>query len=287
MPHQAVSVLDGNTFVVSDRHGDLDPDARLPPHGFFSEDTRFVSRWRLTVQGQPTDILSRAHVDYFIGQFFLVSPSVGFHTAPPVGIIRQRLLGDVWLEDVIIVNHRGEYTAVAVALDLEIGYYGTADATPLFLILLDEYERWTGDAELARALEGAARSPLQWIDRYGDLDGDGYVEYQTRNPQTGLQNQCWKDSWNSIAFADGRLADGPIATCEIQGYVTTPNGARPGWRARRGTIPRWPSVWRLRRRRCAATATTTRPRGSPTRWCARRATSTIGSPRPLPAATST
>jgi glycogen debranching enzyme len=70
-----------------------------------------------------------------------------------------------------------------------------------------------------RALELPARSALEWIDRYGDLDGDGYVEYQTRNPETGLENQGWKDSWNSIAFADGRLARGPIAVCEIQGYV--------------------------------------------------------------------
>jgi glycogen debranching enzyme len=442
MPDQAVSVLDGNTFVVSDSHGDIEPGSRLPPHGFFAEDTRFVSRWHLTVQGQPTDILSRAHVDYFVAQFFLVSPSEAFHAAPPLGIIRQRLLGDVWLEDVVIVNHRDEHTAVAI--DLEVGtdfadlfevkddqvrarhivaergerelvlryrngrlvretritvsepatieddavrldlwlapreerrisfvitphsdqhdrtrevrrrpgsfdelrrerldelsawvaqapaleagddtlrhvygrsltdlaalrfyphiavqdvslpaaglpwfmtlfgrdslitsyqvlpyrpdlaattlttlaarqgtvyddfrdaepgkilhevrfgeltaigerphspYYGTADATPLFLILLDEYERWTGDADLVGELEPAARAALEWIDHHGDLDGDGYVEYQTRNPQTGLVNQCWKDSWNSIAFADGRLAEGPIACCEIQGYV--------------------------------------------------------------------
>ncbi|HEY0318985.1 MAG TPA: glycogen debranching N-terminal domain-containing protein [Solirubrobacterales bacterium] len=98
-------------------------------------------------------------------------------------------------------------------------YYGTADATPLFLILLDELERWTGDRELVRELEPNARAGLEWIDRYGDRDGDGYVEYQRRNRDTGLRNQCWKDSWNSIVFADGRLAETPIATCEIQGYV--------------------------------------------------------------------
>jgi glycogen debranching enzyme len=68
-------------------------------------------------------------------------------------------------------------------------------------------------------MEPNARAALEWIDRYGDLDGDGYVEYQTRNPETGLVNQCWKDSWNSMLYADGRVADGPIATCEIQGYV--------------------------------------------------------------------
>jgi len=98
-------------------------------------------------------------------------------------------------------------------------YYGSADSTPLFLILLDEYQRWTGDAQLVSELEPVARRALEWIDQYGDRDGDGYVEYQRGNDETGLENQCWKDSWNSIVFADGTLARLPRATCEIQGYV--------------------------------------------------------------------
>ena len=98
-------------------------------------------------------------------------------------------------------------------------YFGSADATPLFLVLLDEYHRWTGDDELVRELEPNARAALAWIEDSGDADGDGYVEYRCRNPTTGLVNQCWKDSWDSIQFADGTLARGPIATCEIQGYV--------------------------------------------------------------------
>jgi glycogen debranching enzyme len=98
-------------------------------------------------------------------------------------------------------------------------YFGTADATPLFLVLLDEYHRWTGDDALVRELESHARAALSWIDDSGDADGDGYVEYERRNVQTGLLNQCWKDSWDSMQFADGTLARGPIATCEIQGYV--------------------------------------------------------------------
>jgi glycogen debranching enzyme len=98
-------------------------------------------------------------------------------------------------------------------------YYGAADATPLFLILLDEYERWTGDTPLVRQLEPQARAALAWIDDHGDRDGDGYVEYAARCPDTGLANQCWKDSWSSIQFADGRIAKLPRATCEIQGYV--------------------------------------------------------------------
>ena len=97
-------------------------------------------------------------------------------------------------------------------------YYGSHDATPLFLILLDEYERWTADTDLVRQLERAVRAALAWMEGPGDPDGDGYLEYQTRSPE-GLRSQCWKDSWNSVLFADGRLAEPPIATCEIQGYA--------------------------------------------------------------------
>ncbi|MFI6824404.1 glycogen debranching N-terminal domain-containing protein [Micromonospora sp. NPDC050187] len=98
-------------------------------------------------------------------------------------------------------------------------YYGAADSTSLFVILLDEYERWSGDADLVRALEFPVRLALNWIDSYGDLLGSGYVWYETRNPQTGLENQCWKDSWDSISYADGRLPGFPRATCELQGYA--------------------------------------------------------------------
>lgn len=98
-------------------------------------------------------------------------------------------------------------------------YFGSADVTPLFLILLDEYERWTGDADLVKDLEFEARAALAWIDEYGDRNRDGYVEYERRNPETGLENQCWKNSPNSIVFADGSMSRLPRSTCEIQGYV--------------------------------------------------------------------
>jgi glycogen debranching enzyme len=97
-------------------------------------------------------------------------------------------------------------------------YYGTADATMLWLILLSEYWRWTGDTSLVRRLAPNVRAALDWIDRYGDLDGDGYVEYRTRSRQ-GLGNQCWRDSSDGVQFADGRLPYLPIATSELQGYV--------------------------------------------------------------------
>jgi glycogen debranching enzyme len=97
-------------------------------------------------------------------------------------------------------------------------YYGTADATPLWLILLSEYWRVTGDDAFVHARWSSVLAALGWIDRYGDRDGDGYVEYQTRSSQ-GLGNQCWKDSWDGIQFADGTIPHLPIATAEIQGYV--------------------------------------------------------------------
>jgi glycogen debranching enzyme len=98
-------------------------------------------------------------------------------------------------------------------------YYGAADATPLFVVLLDEYERWTGDRRLVRELEHEARAALSWIDDYADLQGNGYIWYRRRNEETGLENQCWKDSWDSISYRDGRLPGFPRATCELQGYA--------------------------------------------------------------------
>jgi glycogen debranching enzyme len=98
-------------------------------------------------------------------------------------------------------------------------YYGCADATPLYVVLLDEYERWTGDRKLVRDLEFEVRAALTWIDEYADLQGTGYVWYKRRNEKTGLENQCWKDSWDSISFRDGRLPGFPRATCELQGYA--------------------------------------------------------------------
>jgi glycogen debranching enzyme len=436
MAKDTISILDGSTFLVCDLRGDIDasPDQA---HGFFFRDTRFLSRWTLTANDSPLDVLSTDENQYFMAQFFLVPPTGTVNDNPTVSIIRKRSIGDGFHEDVTVINHGGdpidvelrleagadfadlfevkdalakkgtssarveddtlvlaydrddfhretriraskaadldeggftfrlridaqdewntcvfvqpvtesakaikyrhddeeakpnigmsldEFLAAAPQLetdwdplehiyerslidlaalrfettlfpgqpmpaaglpwfmtvfgrdslltsfqalpftpelaettlrvlaryqateiddfrDAEPGkilheirfgelthfderphspYYGTADATPLFLVLLDEYERWTGDTELVRELEPNARAALGWIDEHGDRDGDGYVEYERRNVETGLENQCWKDSWDSIRFADGTIAKGPIATCEIQGYV--------------------------------------------------------------------
>jgi glycogen debranching enzyme len=436
---RTLSVLDGSTFVVGDRLGDVRANEGRE-HGFFSEDTRFISRWVLRVGETPLELLSLHQSAHFDAQFFL-TPRVGPDEQAPCSIVRHRLVDHVWMEQVIVTNHLHETSRVRVALDVDADfadlfevkdgvaaerevthshddasltlsygraefrrsvtiaasspaaitrggfayilelapgeqwsvnfavsphaaqpgirfarreprggledlrkarsaeletwlarapalqaddpalvrtyraslsdlgalrmhpdldkgatlpagglpwfmalfgrdslitsfqalpylpglaattlrvlaarqaavrddfheqepgkilhelrfgeltargerphspYFGTADATPLFLVLLDEYHRWSGDDDLVRALEANARAALAWIEDSGDADGDGYVEYECRNPTTGLVNQCWKDSWNSIQFADGTLARGPIATCEIQGYV--------------------------------------------------------------------
>jgi len=97
-------------------------------------------------------------------------------------------------------------------------YYGTVDSTPLFIILLAEYYRWTGDIELVRTLESNLAAALSWMETYGDVDGDGFLEYE-RVSGSGLTNQGWKDSWDAIMHHDGNLARQPIALVEVQGYA--------------------------------------------------------------------
>jgi glycogen debranching enzyme len=434
-----LSVLDGSTFVVSDRHGDVIPGGDRE-HGFFAEDTRFLSRWVLRVGDTPLELLSLDQRTHFDAQFFL-TPKVGPDEQAPCSIVRHRLVDRVLMERITVTNHRHEPSRIQLTMEIDTDfadlfevkqavvaerminfshaaasltlayrsadfersvtvetsspatitraglgyalelapgeqwttdltilpyasqpgvrftphrlrgpladvrkqrvaelemwlagapvleaddpalmrtysaslsdlgalrmhpdpsenatlpaaglpwfmalfgrdslitsfqalpylpelaattlsvlaarqaqerddfherepgkilhelrfgeltsngqrphspYFGSADATPLFLVLLDEYHRWTGDDVLVRALEGHARAALAWIAESGDPDGDGYVEYECRNHETGLANQCWKDSWDSMQFADGTLARGPIATCEIQGYA--------------------------------------------------------------------
>jgi glycogen debranching enzyme len=440
MPDPAIQVLDGSTFVVGDRRGDVLRQTGQP-HGFFSSDTRFISRWELRIDGMCGDLLSVNQREHLAAQFFLAAPTSTPHDESSYSVIRERVIDQVWFERITVINNRSEplslqlqllidtdfadifeikeggvptreitrrhdatwmtlsyarehfsrvvtiatsaparidahsfnyelaleprerwivdltvtpaaeqpgasfaprrasgsfddalaagsakladWLAAAPTLDSDcvalrhsyhssltdlaalrlfsetIGegslpaaglpwfmtlfgrdslitsfqtlpylpelarttlrvlaarqaqgddafrdeepgkimheirfgeqtvfgerphspYYGSADATPLFLVLLDEYHRWSGDDALAQALEPNARAALRWIDEFGDHDGDGYVEYERRNVSSGLANQSWKDSWNSMLFHDGTLATTPIAPSEVQGYV--------------------------------------------------------------------
>ncbi|MGO9976185.1 MAG: glycogen debranching N-terminal domain-containing protein [Solirubrobacteraceae bacterium] len=182
-------------------HPDLDQSATLPAAGL---------PWFMALFGRDSLITSFQALPYL--------PELAATTLRALAA-RQALLRDDFQEQepgkILHELRLGELTSRGQRPHAP--YFGTADATPLFLILLDEYHRWSGDDDLVRSLEANARAALAWIKN--SADGDGYIAYARRNQGTGLANQCWKDSWNAIQSADGKLARGPIATCEIQGYV--------------------------------------------------------------------
>jgi glycogen debranching enzyme len=126
--------------------------------------------------------------------------------------------------------------AAALTLGGRSTYYGTADATPLFVMLLGELRRWGRRDELARDLLPHADRALEWMQRYGDADGDGFIEYSRKTP-AGLANQGWKDSWDGINFADGTIAEPPIALAEVQGYAYAAYRARAAFAREAGDPP--------------------------------------------------
>ncbi|GIW53270.1 MAG: amylo-alpha-1,6-glucosidase [Gemmatimonadales bacterium] len=123
------------------------------------------------------------------------------------------------------IMHETRLGEMAALGEIPFGlYYGAADTTPLFVALAGAYYETTGDRDFLEQIWPNVQRALEWMERYGDRDGDGFVEYYRRSP-TGLVNQGWKDSADSVFHADGSLAQGPIAMCEIQGYVCA------AWRA--------------------------------------------------------
>ena len=131
-------------------------------------------------------------------------------------------------------------------------YYGSIDSTPLYLVLLAETWRWTDDSSFAQRMREPAMLALEWIDRYGDRDGDGFVEY-SRKVDSGLANQSWKDSGDSQRFQDGSFAEAPIAAVEVQGYVYDAKRgladlAREVWRDKSARRPSRPRGGRAARR---------------------------------------
>jgi glycogen debranching enzyme len=120
------------------------------------------------------------------------------------------------------------------ALTRQFPYYGSADSTPLYLILLSEVWRWSGDDAFVAELEAPARRALDWLERFADLDGDGFVEFERRAPN-GIEIQCWRDSWDSMRYQDGTIARAPLAVADVQAYayaarIRTAELARRVWR---------------------------------------------------------
>jgi glycogen debranching enzyme len=168
--------------------------------------------WFMTMFGRDSILTSLQALPF--------APELAATTLRELGIRQGTRVDDFRDEDPGRILHElryGELTAFEERPHSP--YYGCADATALYVVLLDEYERWTGDRKLVRDFEREARAAVNWINEYADLQGNGYVSYQRRNEETGLENQCWKDSWDSISYRDGRLPGFPRATCELQGYA--------------------------------------------------------------------
>jgi glycogen debranching enzyme len=120
------------------------------------------------------------------------------------------------------ILHEIRYGEMATLKEVPFGlYYGSVDSTPLFVVLLGMYFERTGDEATLRALWPAAERALEWMDNSGDIDGDGFLEYRgtSGGGRHGLRNQGWKDSFDAVFHANGELAEGPIALCEVQGYA--------------------------------------------------------------------
>ncbi|WP_427005187.1 glycogen debranching N-terminal domain-containing protein [Pseudarthrobacter sp. H2] len=159
-----------------------------------------------------------------------VDPSLAFGTIQTLAD-RQGTVVDVMSEEEPgkILHEVRLDVSTGLALGGKSAYYGSVDATPLFVALLGEVSRWGFATDTVAALMPHADRALDWIRDYGDKDGDGFVEYERLNDR-GLINQGWKDSWDGINFADGRMAEPPIALCEVQAYVYSAYLAR-SWMA--------------------------------------------------------
>ena len=151
-------------------------------------------------------------------QSLLLNPRLACETLRVLAKYQGRESNDWRDEDPGKIPHEYRTGEMTRAGEMPFGpYYGSVDATPLFLILLSETFNWTGDHALVEELLPAAHAALEWVENYGDLDGDGFVEYKRRS-QKGLTNQGWKDSWDANMHRDGSVANPPIALVEVQGY---------------------------------------------------------------------
>jgi hypothetical protein len=181
----ALNVLDGSAFVLSERHGDVDAQRGL--EGFFWEDTRVISRFRLLVDGREPELLSTADVDSFAAQAFLVPPSDSIYDNPQLSIMRRRLVRGTWLEELLLVNHRHDARVVRLRIDVD------ADFADLFEVKDDEVRRRHVDRELA-AIERAAanafaeravESALQVVQRAGHVSASRWCWCGGSSPAAG------------------------------------------------------------------------------------------------------
>jgi glycogen debranching enzyme len=149
----------------------------------------------------------------------LLDPELARGTLRVLASYQGHVANDERDEDPGKILHERRSGEMTATNEVAFGHsYGSVDATPLFLILAHEYFRWTGDGALLHELKEPLKAATNWLLHYGDLDGDGLIEYCRRNPM-GLFNQGWKDSGDANRHSDGRIAQPPVALVEVQGYA--------------------------------------------------------------------
>jgi glycogen debranching enzyme len=155
-----------------------------------------------------------------------IDPTLAIGVLEALGEMQGREIDLVSEEEPGRIMHETRYLGIeAPTLTGGSTYYGSADATPLFVVLLGELSRWGLGEEALRKLLPHADRALAWMEEYGDRDGDGYIEYE-KTSDRGLSNQGWKDSADGIRYHDGRVAEAPLALCEVQGYAYAAHQAR-------------------------------------------------------------
>lgn len=209
----SASVTTGHVFTDRAFHRALS-DLRLLVNSGPGEGERYIAAgvpWFCTLFGRDSIITAL--------QVLPIRPQVARETLTVLARLQATAIDDRRDAQPGRILHELRTGELAAAGEIpHTPYYGSVDATPLWLILLGEYERWSADRELIDRLWPNALAALRWIDEWGDRDGDGFVEYQRRSPQ-GLYNQGWKDSADANRWRDGTLADGPLALVEVQAYV--------------------------------------------------------------------
>lgn len=191
-------LLDLRSLVIKTKKGPLVPAAGIP--------------WYDTIFGRDSLITC--------AQTLMLNPSLSRSTLEFLTIY-QGNKADPWTEEQPgrILHEIREGELANLHHIPHTPYYGTVDATLLYIVLLSEYYRWTADPGILNDIREGVERAADWIYNYGDLDGDGFIEYLRMSEKLGLVNQGWKDSNDSIVFSDGKLAQPPIALAEVQGYA--------------------------------------------------------------------
>src|SRR5258706_4758718 len=251
-----ITISQGRTFMVTDLRGEIDPQTDQGVYAidtrFISSYRLYINRepWVLVNSSQIAFYSSRAYLTNP-----KINTIDGDIEANTIGLTLDRTVDEGIHEDFYIDNYTGKKVRLFLQLELRSDfadifevkakhvvprgrilheirfgelahfhviphtpYYGTADATILYLLVLSETFRWTGDINLLKKFRKAAEACLDWIDHYGDLDGDGFQEYKTYSP-LGYENVGWKDAWDAVVYPDGTLVPQPKALCELQDYV--------------------------------------------------------------------